>query len=55
MPEIKIEKLALRETAKVFGGDDTKGGSAGGTSGVPTDDTCACSCSCGLDTGQGGW
>jgi hypothetical protein len=44
MAEIKIERLRLKESAKVRGGAN-KTGAPGGNSGISTD-TCACCCGC---------
>jgi hypothetical protein len=46
---IKIEKLTFKDAAMVFGGAKTQDTSGGGTTGVPTDNTCDCCCPCGAE------
>ncbi|MCK4765410.1 MAG: hypothetical protein KAW12_24625 [Candidatus Aminicenantes bacterium] len=45
MPEIKIEKLTLKETAKILGGGKYEG-APGGTSGSSDESGCSCCCGC---------
>ena len=51
MGAIKIEKLTLKETSRVLGGEE-KIGSPGGTAGCSGEETCECCCSCGIFLGQ---